>query len=104
MKLRLRNISIEVAVNASVPPLMADFNVRFDKGPNSDFDGLRSMRGEEKSARIFCGREWGKVSARPILKYVQVMYLLEDMPESRRQIHCYIEVAEYQEGKIKLWA
>ncbi|WP_180863089.1 hypothetical protein [Cupriavidus pauculus] len=32
------------------------------------------------------------------------MYLLEDRPEHRRLIHRYIEVAEYPDGGIELWA
>ncbi|WP_029050490.1 hypothetical protein [Cupriavidus sp. amp6] len=32
------------------------------------------------------------------------MYLLENRPEHRRLIHRYVEVAEYPDGRIELWA
>ncbi len=38
------------------------------------------------------------------LQYDKVMYLLEDQAEHRRLIHRYIEVAEYPDGRVELWA
>ncbi|WP_455289222.1 ISNCY family transposase [Cupriavidus necator] len=102
--LRLRGISAMAAANAFVPHFIADFNPRFAKVPKRDFDAHRPLRGDEDLARIFSWREWRKVSASLTLQYDKVMYLLEDRPEHRRLIHRYLEVAEYPDGCIELWA
>ena len=103
-ELRLRGISSMAAANAFVPTFVADFNARLAKLPRSDFDVHRPLRGDEDLARIFCWREWRKVSANLTLQYAKVMYLLEDRPAHRKLIHRYIEVAEYPDGRIELWA
>ena len=103
-ELRLRGICSMAAANAFAPLFMADFNARFAKVPRRDFDAHRPLRGDEDLARIFCWREWRKVSASLTLQYDKVMYLLEDRPEHRRLIHRYLEVAEYPDGRIELWA
>jgi len=84
---RLRGIHSMDAANAFVPTFMADFNARFAKLPRSDFDAHRPVRGDEDLARIFCWREWRKVSASLTLQYAKVMYLLEDRPEHRKLMH-----------------
>ncbi|WP_055338116.1 ISNCY family transposase [Ralstonia solanacearum] len=103
-ELRLRGISSMEAANAFAPTFMADFNARFAKLPRSDFDTHRPLRGDEDLARIFSWREWRKVSQSLTLQYAKVMYLLEDRPEHRRLMHRYIEVAEYPDGRVELWA
>ncbi|WP_238267937.1 ISNCY family transposase, partial [Cupriavidus pauculus] len=103
-ELRLRGISSMAAANAYTPTFVADFNARFGKVPRSDFDAHRPLRGDEDLARIFSWREWRKVSQSLTLQYAKVRYLLEDLPEHRRLIHRYIEVAEYPDGRIELWA
>ncbi|AMP37673.1 hypothetical protein LBM2029_09045 [Ralstonia solanacearum] len=37
-------------------------------------------------------------------RFAKVLYLLEDRPEHRRLVHRYLEVAEYPDGRIELWA
>ncbi|MFS8934796.1 ISNCY family transposase [Cupriavidus taiwanensis] len=103
-ELRLRGISTMAAANAFAPHFIADFNARFAKVPKRDFDAHRPLRGDEDLARIFSWREWRKVSQSLTLQYDKVMYLLADRPEHRRLIHRYIEVAEYPDGRIELWA
>ncbi|MCO4865998.1 ISNCY family transposase [Cupriavidus sp. WGlv3] len=103
-ELRLRGISTMAAANAFAPHFIADFNARFAKVPRRDFDAHRPLRGDEDLARIFSWREWRKVSQSLTLQYDKVMYLLADRPEHRRLIHRYIEVAEYPDGRIELWA
>ncbi|WP_455287444.1 ISNCY family transposase [Cupriavidus necator] len=103
-ELRLRGISAMAAANAYAPSFIADFNARFAKVPKRDFDAHRPLRGDEDLARIFSWREWRKVSQSLTLQYDKVMYLLDDRPEHRRLIHRYIEVAEYPDGRIELWA
>jgi len=103
-ELRLRGICSMDAANAFVPAFLADFNARFAKLPRSDFDAHRPVRGDEDLARIFSWREWRKVSVNLTLQYAKVMYLLEDRPAHRRLIHRYVEVAEYPDGRIELWA
>ena len=103
-ELRLQNISSLAAANAFAYAFMADFNARFARLPRSDFDARRPLRGDEELARIFSWREWRKVSQSLTLQYAKVLYLLEDLPEHRRLIHRYIEVAEYPDGRIELWA
>ncbi len=92
------------AATAYALTFMADFNTRFGKVPRSDFDAHRPLRGDEDLARIFSWREWRKVSLTLTLQYAKVLYLLEDLPEHRRLIHRYIEVAEYPDGRVELWA
>ncbi len=103
-ELRLRGINTMPAANAFAPAFIADFNARFGKPPRSDFDAHRPLRVDEDLTRIFTWREWRKVSQSLTLQYDKVMYLLEDRPEHRRLIHRYIEVAEYPDGRIELWA
>ena len=103
-ELRLRGISSMAAANAYAPSFIADFNARFGKVPRSDFDAHRALRGDEDLARIFSWREWRKVSQSLTLQYAKVMYLIEDRPEHRRLIHRYVEVAEYPDGRVELWA
>lgn len=102
-ELRLRGISSMADANAYVPIFIADFNTRFGKVPRSDFDAHRPLRGDEDLARIFCWREWRKVSQSLTLQYDKVMFLLEDRPAHRHLVHRYIEVAEYPDGRIELW-
>ncbi|BDB24309.1 transposase [Cupriavidus sp. TA19] len=103
-ELRLRGISTMDAANAFAAHFIADFNARFAKVPRSDFDAHRPLRGDEDLERIFSWREWRKVSASLTLQYDKVLYLLEDRPEHRRLVHRYLEVAEYPDGRIELWA
>ncbi|SDD53494.1 Integrase core domain-containing protein [Cupriavidus sp. YR651] len=103
-ELRLRGISSMEAANAFAPVFQADFNVRFARIPRSDFNAHRPLRPDEDLDRIFTWREWRKVSASLTLQYDKTLYLLEDQPAHRRLIHRYIEVAEYPDGRIELWA
>jgi hypothetical protein len=103
-ELRLRGISSMEAANAYAPAFIAAFNARFAKVPKRDFDAHRPLRGDEDLARVFSWREWRKVSQSLTLQYAKVMYLIEDRPEHRRLIHRYIEVAEYPDGRVELWA
>ena len=103
-ELRLRGISSMATANAYAPTFMEDFNARFAKVPRSDFDAHRQLRGDEDLEWIFSWREWRKVSQSLTLQYDKVMYLLEDLPEHRRLIHRYIEVADYPDGHVELWA
>nr|WP_315591681.1 ISNCY family transposase [uncultured Cupriavidus sp.] len=103
-ELRLCGISTMEAANAFAPVFMADFNTHFAKAPRSDFDAHRLVRGDEDLARIFSWREWRKVSLSLTLQYAKVLYLLEDLPEHRGLIHHYIEIAEYPDGHVELWA
>ncbi|SOZ34863.1 Integrase [Cupriavidus neocaledonicus] len=103
-ELRLRGISSQADANAFVAVFVADFNGRFAKTPRSDFNAHRPVRADEDLARIFTWREWRKVSASLTLQYDKTLYLLADQPEHRAVIHRYIEVAEYPNGRIELWA
>ncbi len=103
-ELRLRGISTMAAANDFAAHFMADFNARFAKVPRRDFDAHRPLRGDEDLARIFSWREWRKVSQSLTLQYDKVLYLLEDRPEHRRLVHRYLEVAEYPDGRVELWA
>ncbi|MFC4435784.1 ISNCY family transposase, partial [Cupriavidus respiraculi] len=103
-ELRLRGIDTPAAANAYAPAFIADFNARFAKVPRSDFDAHRPVRGDEDLTRIFTWREWRKVSQNLTLQYDKVVYLLQDCVAHRKLIHRTIEVAEYPDGRIELWA
>jgi hypothetical protein len=103
-ELRQRGIATLAEANAFSPVFLADFNVRFAKVPRSDFNAHRPIRPEEDLERIFTWREWRKVSNRLTLQYDRKLYLITDQPEQRSLIHRYIEVAEYPDGRIELWA
>ena len=47
---------------------------------------------------------WRKVSHSLSLQYANVLYLLEDLPQHRRLIRRYIEVAGYPDGHVELRA
>jgi hypothetical protein len=72
--------------------------------PRSDFDAHRPLRTDEDLTRIFSWREWRKVSQSLTLQYDKVVYLLQDCVAHRKLIHRTIEVAEYPDGRIELWA
>lgn len=103
-ELRLRGISTLAEANAYARAFMADFNARFAKVPRSDFDAHRPVRGDEDLERIFTWREWRKVSQSLTLQYDKVVYLLENVPQHRSLIGRTIEMAEYPDGRIELWA
>ncbi|MHC6052098.1 ISNCY family transposase [Ralstonia solanacearum] len=103
-ELRLHNISTLEAANAFAPVFLADFNLRFAKIPRSDFNAHRPVQPEEDLERIFTWREWRKVSNRLTLQYDRTLYLITDQPEHRPLVHRYVEVAEYPDGHIELWA
>ena len=103
-ELRLRGISSQADANAFVPAFVVDFNGRFAKPPRSDFDAHRAVRADEDLERIFTWRKWRKVSQSLTLQYDKTLYLLADQPDHRRLIHRYIEVAEYPDGRIEIWA
>ena len=103
-ELRQRGIETLAEANAFAPVFLADFNVRFAKVPRSDFNAHRLVRPDEDLERIFTWREWRKVSNRLTLQYDRKLYLITDQPEHRPLIHRYIEVAEYPDGRIELWA
>ncbi|WP_454740247.1 hypothetical protein [Cupriavidus necator] len=103
-ELRLRRISSQADANAFVAVFVADFNARFAKPPRSDFNAHRPVRADEDPERIFTWREWRKVSQSLTLQYDKTLYLLADQPAHRALIHRYLEVAEYPDGRIELWA
>jgi Integrase core domain. len=103
-ELRLRQISTLDAANAYALAFVADFNARFAKVPRSDFDAHRPVRADEDLTRILTWREWRKVSQSLTLQYDKVIYLLANLPAHRRLIGRTIEVAEYPDGRIELWA
>ncbi|MFC4435993.1 ISNCY family transposase, partial [Cupriavidus respiraculi] len=103
-ELRLRGIDSPAAANAYAPAFIADFNARFAKVPRSDFDAHRPVRGDEDLTRIFTWREWRKVSQNLTLQYDRLLYLIADDRDRRMLIDKYIEVAEYPDGRIQLWA
>ncbi|MCT9119120.1 ISNCY family transposase [Cupriavidus gilardii] len=103
-ELRLRGIDTPAAANAYAPAFIADFNARFAKVPRSEFDAHRPVRADEDLRRIFTWREWRKVSQNLTLQYDKVVYLLQDCAAHRKLIGRTIEVAEYPDGRIELWA
>ncbi|MFJ1256007.1 hypothetical protein [Cupriavidus sp. CuC1] len=103
-ELRLCGISSQADANAFVPAFLVDFNGRFVKPPGSDFDAHRAVRADEDLERIFTWHKWRKVSQSLTLQYDKTLYLLADQPDHRRLIHRYIEVAEYPDGRIEIWA
>lgn len=103
-ELRLRGLSSMADANAYAPAFIADFTPRFGKVPRSDFNAHRPIHNHQDLRRTFCWREWRKVTHSLSLQYDKTLYLLEDLPEHRQLIHRYIEVAEYPDGAIELWA
>lgn len=103
-ELRLQGISTMEAANAFVPAFIKDFNKRFAKPPRNDFNAHRPLRDDEDLEVIFTVREPRKVSHSLTLQYDKVIYLLEDTPTTRQLIGKYIEVYEFPDGRIEIWA
>ncbi|GAB5100017.1 ISNCY family transposase [Caballeronia sp. HLA56] len=103
-ELRLREIDTWEAANAYAPHFIADFNDRFGKRAKSDFDAHRPVRADEDLDSILTARESRCVSASLTVQYDRVMYLLEDSPATRALIHRYLDVYEYPDGRIEIWA
>lgn len=103
-ELRLRGISTREAANAFVPHFVADFNARFAKPAQRDFDAHRPVAADEDLSLIFTWRLQRKVSLALTLQHDRVTYLLADTPLSRSLIHHYVDVYEYPDGRIELRA
>jgi transposase len=103
-ELRLEGISTMAAANAYVPSFIADYNRRFAKPPRNDWDAHRPVREHEDLDLIFTIREPRKVSHVLTLQYDKAIYLLGDTPATRRLIGKYIEVVDYPDGRIEIWA
>ena len=103
-EMRLQGIATMEAANAWAPCFIADYNQRFAKPPRNDFDAHRPLRGDEDLDLIFTWREPRKVSHVLTLQYDKVIYLLEDSKQTRKLTGRYIEVYEYPDGRIELWA
>lgn len=102
--MRLQGISTMEAANAWAPSFIADYNRRFAKPPRNDWDAHRSLHEDEGLDVIFTWREPRKVSHVLTLQYEKTIYLLEDSKAMRKLIDRYIEVYEYPDGRIELWA
>jgi hypothetical protein len=103
-ELRLRGISTREAANAYAPSFIADFNRRFGKPPKSDYDAHRPLRADEDLRQILAYRVPRRVSNALTVQYDRVLYLLEDTPFARTQMHEYVEVVEYPDGVIEVQA
>ncbi|RKP53307.1 ISNCY family transposase [Pararobbsia silviterrae] len=103
-ELRLRGIDTKEAANAYAPAFMADYNARFAKAPRSAFDAHRPLRDDEDLDRILTWRVLRKVTHVLTVQYDRVIYLLEDTPANQALIHQYIDVVEYPDGRIEIWA
>jgi hypothetical protein len=103
-EMRLRGISTVADANAYVPCFIAAYNARFAKPPKSDFDAHRPLRSDENLEWVLTWREPRKVTKALTVQYDRVMYLLDDTPENRKLIDCYIEVWEYPDGRIEIRA
>jgi hypothetical protein len=103
-ELRLRGIDTKEAANTYVPSFMADYNARFAKPPRSAFDAHRPLRDDEDLDRILTWRVLRKVTNVLTVQYDRVIYLLEDTPANQALIHRYIDVVEYPDGRIEIWA
>ena len=103
-ELRLRGISTKEAANAYAPCFMADYNARFAKSPRSSFDAHRPVREDERLDQILTWRVLRKVTNVLTVQYDRVIYLLEDTPANQALIHRYVDVVEYPDGTVEIWA
>lgn len=103
-ELRLRGISTPEAANAFAEEFMADYNRRIAKSPRHDFDVHRPLENNENLEATFTWLELRKVSKNLTLQYDKKLYLLEDNEENRRFKEKYIDVWQYPDGTIELWA
>ncbi|HTJ92396.1 MAG TPA: ISNCY family transposase, partial [Pararobbsia sp.] len=103
-ELRLRGIDTKEAANAYAPAFMADYNARFAKPARSTFDAHRPLREDEDLDRILTWRVLRKVTNVLTVQYDRTIYLLEDSPANQALIHTYIDVVEYPDGRIEIWA
>lgn len=103
-ELRLQGISTMAEANAFVPLFIKDFNRRFAKPPRNDFDAHRALRHDENMDSIFTVREPRRLTRSLTLRYDKKLYLIADTQEARSAIGKYIEVYEYPDGRIEVWA
>jgi len=103
-ELRLQRISTLDAANEFMPSFIADYNRRFGKLPRDRHDAHRPMRDDEHLDTIFAWRESRKVTANLTLHYERKLYLLPDTPENRRFAGKYLDVLQYPDGRIEIWA
>lgn len=100
-EMRIRKISTMAAGNAYAPAFIADFNNRFAKPPQNDFDVHRLVRSDEDLTLIFAVHGKRQVSTRLTLQINNSLYLLTDTTEARAQIGKYIDTVEYPDGRIE---
>lgn len=103
-ELRLQGISTMAEANAFVPSFIEDFNRCFAKPPRNDFDAHRAVRHDENIDSIFTVREPRRLTRSLTLRYDKTLYLITDTQEARSAIGKYIEVYEYPDGRIEVWA
>ena len=103
-ELRLQRISTIDAANEFMPSFIADYNRRFGKLPRDRHDAHRPMRDDEHLDTIFAWRESRKVTANLTLHYERKLYLLPDTTENRRFAGKYLDVLQYPDGRIEIWA
>jgi hypothetical protein len=103
-ELRLQGIDTRDAANAYAPSFTDDYNRRFGKEPQSDFNAHRVVRPDEDLHLTMTHRASRCVSNNLTVQYDKVRYMLEDLPETRALIHHYIDVYEYPDGAIEVRA
>ncbi|EBZ0491422.1 ISNCY family transposase [Salmonella enterica subsp. enterica serovar Infantis] len=101
-ELRLRGISSVDAANDFADEFMADYNRRFGKAPQHDFDVHRPLETDDDLTAFFTWREPRRVSKSLTVRYDKVLYLIENSELSRRAIGKYIEVWHYPDGHKEL--
>ncbi|MGQ7935477.1 hypothetical protein [Paraburkholderia sp. D1E] len=101
-ELRLRGISTKEAANGYAPHFIADFNGRVGKAPRSGFDAHRQLRADDDLDLILTVRVPRRVSKVLTVQYDPEIYLLEDTVVNRSQIHNYLGVFEYPDGRIEI--
>ena len=101
-ELRLTGISSIEAANDLVPAFIETYNRKFAKIPRDTHDAHRPLRPEEDLDLIFARRELRKVSQNLVLHYERQLYVLKNTAENRRLRGKYVEVFEYQDGRIEI--
>ena len=99
-ELRLAGISTIEAANAFAAKFVEDYNRRFARPALNPHDAHRPLRPDEDLDRVFTWREQRKVTQALALHYNRALYLLDKTDAARDAIGKYIDVIEYEDGRV----
>ncbi|MGY4502107.1 hypothetical protein ACVWYH_006064 [Bradyrhizobium sp. GM24.11] len=101
-ELRLAGISTLEAANAFLPGLLANYNTRFGKLPQSNQDGHRPAEDLPPLTDVFAWKEERTLSNNLTVQYDKVLFMLEPNEITRPLARQRVTVVDYPDGRVAI--